>query len=503
MIFGWIVLSVAFILSLVSAYYSVLGLVSIFAAATVPVIVMGASLEIGKVTAAIWLHKNWHRSPWQYKSYLVPAVVFLMLLTSMGVFGFLSKAHLDQGVPTGDIAAQISLFDEKIKISRENIDANRKALKQMDDAVDQIMGRSTDEKGADKSVAVRRSQQKERTRLLSEIEGEQKKIAQLNEERAPVASQFRKVEAEVGPIKYVAALLYGDNPDQNVLEKAVRWVIILIVIVFDPLAIVLILAGQRQLEWAREDKAREESYEPDDGPLTDQQIEQIQESVADELPTGNVIVTSSIINDDPIEYERDFFANTSSITQQLDSGAYVDDDEPNTVPNVEVASEDITSHAILDEIIDITLPPPEPEVIVETPKKVPLVVPPATMEKPPKPVIIVPVTNDTRANKRSTIAADNDPLPDTEVNAQFGITFPASPNKGDLFLRVDSLPTRLFKYNGSKWMEIDKATTDTYSYNEEYIQYLIEKVSSGQYDPEDLSPSERDQIAEFIAKNAK
>jgi hypothetical protein len=174
-----------------------------------------------------------------------------MLITSMGIFGFLSKAHSDQSLVSGDVQSKIAVYDEKIKTAKDNIDANRKALKQMDEAVDQVMGRSSDEKGADKAVQIRRSQQKERVRLQSEIAAEQKAITALSEERAPIAAEVRKVEAEVGPIKYIAAFIYGDNPDANILEKAVTWVIIIIVVVFDPLAVILLLASQYSFQWFR------------------------------------------------------------------------------------------------------------------------------------------------------------------------------------------------------------------------------------------------------------
>ena len=196
MIFGLGILATALLLSVVAAYYSVAGLTAIFSAATIPVIIMGASLELGKIVATVWLHNNWKRAGIIFKLYLIPAVAFLMVLTSMGIFGYLSKAHSDQSLVSGDAVAKVAIYDEKIKISKENIDANRKALRQMDEAVDQVMGRSTDEKGADKAVAIRRSQQKERSRMLAEIETEQKKITQLNEERAPLAAEFRKVESE-------------------------------------------------------------------------------------------------------------------------------------------------------------------------------------------------------------------------------------------------------------------------------------------------------------------
>jgi hypothetical protein len=264
MIFGYFTLLVALAISAVAEFYSIVGLTAIFSAEFWPIVIMGASLGVGKITAAVWLKMNWERASWTYKFYLIPAVAFLMVLTSMGIFGFLSKAHSDQSMISGDSMAKVAIYDDKIKTAKDNIDTNRKALKQMDESVDQVMGRSSDEKGAEKAVSIRRSQVKERTRLLSEITAEQKIITQLNEERAPLAAEFRKVEAEVGPIKYIAAMVYGDNPDSNILEKAVRLVIILIVIVFDPLALVLILAAQQSIRWAQEEK--EQTTVPD--PLT-------------------------------------------------------------------------------------------------------------------------------------------------------------------------------------------------------------------------------------------
>lgn len=251
MSFGILTLATALILSLSAAYYSILGLTAIFASAFWPIVILGSSLEVGKIVSTLWLHKYWHRAEMQYKVYLCAAVAILMLLTSMGVFGFLSKAHSDQSMVSGDVIAKISIYDEKIKQSRDNIDMARKALQQMDAAVDQTLGRSSNEQGADKAAALRRSQANERNRLLKEIDTEQKKIQTLNDQRAPIAAEVRKVEAEVGPLKYIAALIYGDNPEANVLEKAVRWVIILIVVVFDPLALTLLLAATKTFEWER------------------------------------------------------------------------------------------------------------------------------------------------------------------------------------------------------------------------------------------------------------
>jgi hypothetical protein len=238
-------------LSLVAEYYSILGLTAIFSAAVIPVVIMGIALGLGKISATLWLKQNWNIAPWSMRIYLFTAIVVLMIVTSMGIFGFLSKAHSDQSLVSGDALAKISIYDEKIKTEKENIEANRKALKQMDEAVDQVMGRSTSETGADKAVSIRRSQQKERGRLQQEIAQSQQTIATLNEQRAPIAAEVRKVEAEVGPIKYIAAFVYGDT-DQTILEKAVTWVIVILIVVFDPMAVILLLASQISFQNFRE-----------------------------------------------------------------------------------------------------------------------------------------------------------------------------------------------------------------------------------------------------------
>jgi len=254
MVVAWLALISGLSLSLVAIYYSVAGLVSIFSAAVIPIIVMGVALEVSKLVATVWLKLNWTRAPYFIKTYMIGAIVVLMIITSLGIFGFLSKAHSDQSLVSGDVQSRIAVYDEKIKTAKDNIEANRKALKQMDESVDQVMGRSSSESGADKAVALRRGQQRERVRIQAEITVEQKAVVQLNEERAPIAAEVRKVEAEVGPIKYIAAFVYGGNPDSDILEKAVTWVIIIIVLVFDPLAVILIIASQYSFQWFRKQK---------------------------------------------------------------------------------------------------------------------------------------------------------------------------------------------------------------------------------------------------------
>ena len=276
MILAWLLLLTGLTISAVAIYYSVVGLTAIFAAAAVPIILMGTTLEVAKLVCASWLKANWERVPTLMKTYMTIAVVVLMAITSMGIFGFLSKAHLDQSLVSGDVQSKIAIIDEKIKTEKDNIESAKKALAQMDAAVDQTMARSTNEAGANRAAQLRRSQAKERATLQADITKAQKNIVTLNDEAAPIRAEVRKVEAEVGPIKYIAAFVYGDNPDANILEKAVTWVIIVIVVVFDPLAVIMLLAAQMTFGWTRK---QDPAYEQDEGPLSEDQIDQIKERV--------------------------------------------------------------------------------------------------------------------------------------------------------------------------------------------------------------------------------
>ena len=281
MIFGIIILFVALTISAVAAFYSIVGLTALFASATTSIIIMGTSLEIGKIIATVWLHKYWDRASLKFKLYLVPAIIILMLVTSMGIFGYLSASHLDQGLPSGDIIAQVQLLDDKINTELYNIEANKKALQQLDSQVDQLLLRTDSERGATHAVKIRSQQVDERRLLQESVAQSQKTVAQLQNERLPIAMQVRKVEAEIGPVKYIAALMYGDNPDSNTLEHAVRWVIILLIIVFDPLAIVLILVADQTMTWSKEDSIKNDTtiIEPLPEPMA---------SVLDQVKNGDI-----------------------------------------------------------------------------------------------------------------------------------------------------------------------------------------------------------------------
>ena len=422
MIFASFILIVALAISGIAAFYSIVGLMAIFAAAAVPIIVMGGALEIGKIATTVWLHQNWQRAPRAFKYYLVPAVAILMFITSMGIFGFLSKAHIEQTSLSDEQQAEISQLQEKAmrseaKIARWNteilrltkgVDVRTDNLVEKDgEALNTIYAQIDKEKSnaradADKQIALqnkRLEQAKERkdsdiaaaqqryeksfskagldeaiaeakknelsvasaaqreikaindrlnqrlkeidtkykpqldsinnrikslrsqtevktgnvdkrvNELEKLIDTEQLEIDKINEESAVYEKEYRKLEAEVGPIKYVAALIYGDNPDVNMLERAVRWVIILLVVVFDPLALTLILAATKSFEWVREEKnptyAHKEYTDKDDElmneyyppqpamkpvPVDDTRLKELEQELADKNNRINSLV---------------------------------------------------------------------------------------------------------------------------------------------------------------------------------------------------------------------
>ena len=546
--FSNLTLLVALILSTIAAWYSIIGLTTIFAGAVVPVIIMGSALELAKITATVWLRKYWHRAGLLLKLYLVPAVMAIALITSMGIFGFLSKAHMDQGVTSGDIQARIAIYDEKIKTEKENIEANRKALKQMDEGVDQVLGRSTTETGAEKAVAMRKSQQKERTRLQNEILQSQKSIQGLNNERAPIAAEVRKVEAEVGPIKYIAALLYGDNPDTNLLEKAVRWVIILLVIVFDPLALMLVLAANQSKDW--DDEEEEPAYEADDGPIDPEVLEQLRERAKEEYvkwPGGVGIPEPVAEKEFDIKDHPYLFTPAGSDTPPgiKPVGPQVCDRKPSDdtlapcykcgtplmnapgigpfCPNKDCDVSDNTNGV---EPIEITYIPPAPIVNLDPNfegikvdgewvqtgpafKELPKSVLPDTIESNTIPYTELDggyvMFDGKHMHKDVLMGMRPDMLKlvadsGRATKTSFGTSFPGLATKGDTFVRVDTLPNKVYKFDGSRWIVVNKAQSTSYLYDQEYIKYLVEKIDKGEYDIELLSDSEKQQIEEYLTK---
>jgi len=238
-------------ISVIAAGYSIVGLATLFAGAVVPIIAMGSALEVGKLVAASWLYNNWRNElvPKTLKTYLTFAVIVLIFITSMGIFGFLSKAHLDQVQPTSSNNIKIELLDKQINQQQIIIDRSTKTLDSLDKALDTYI----DMEYVTRGLKEREKQKEERETLQTAINSASDKIGELIEQKSVLQLEQDKIEAEVGPIKYIAELIYGDEAKDH-FDEAVRWVIIILIFVFDPLAVLLLIAANISLRSRKEDK---------------------------------------------------------------------------------------------------------------------------------------------------------------------------------------------------------------------------------------------------------
>jgi len=720
MFLGLLILFVALALSGIAAYYSIIGLTAIFAAAVVPIIVMGGILEVAKLACTVWLHQNWQRARMVMKIYLVPAVGILMFITSMGIFGFLSKSHIEQSALGTEQIAQVKVIDDKLvraqaKVQRWNDEIGRLNRGETSGRIDGLISREQerienanlriqpqiDQENAkikgfreqaaveveqqnkrlsdaqkrtqadialaekrlaqlDKDVAaytsqgtvkggvftadidnvkkgnqLRAQQKPERDQLaksiqqakqneigvasrvqreitninkrLSEqikgveenvakirssinntiesankniakytleagssnknvdarikelelnIENIQPEIDELREEKFVFEKQYRQFEAEVGPVKYIAQLIYGDNPDQNLLEAAVRWVIILIVAVFDPLAIMMLLAATETFAWRREEKyaniekqetkvSSVETPEEVPSPLPVEETEQVQEQEVAEEPEPAQPVENGPADEEPSETrsedksdggetgvdneEPKQYNKTLNRTLHVEHIVLPDpeveekiDYDHEYVPNPEIEEEitgsDLAELEQIDKENTITSESDSetiPTISNETAniynwqqfQETDDAEDPNNPEKRAKRIWKRLNPNDTLKNQEAMeeqgiieelpwqkfIEASEDEL-DQYTKSDFGTSFPSDPIKGDSFVRVDSLPSKLYRWNGTSWIEIDKNNSDTFANNPEYVQYLIDKLGSGEYDPDLLTDAERLQI---------
>jgi len=233
-------------ISIIAAGYSIIGLATLFAGAVIPIIAMGSALEVGKLVAASWLYNNWNSDvPRLLKAYLFGAIIILIFITSMGIFGFLSKAHLDQVKPTSGNNIKISVLNNQINQQQLIIDRSQKTLDQLDKALDVYIEKEFVTRG----LKERQKQEEERNTLNTAINNASNKIAELTNQKASLSLEQDKIEAEVGPIKYVAELIYGENAQDN-FDSAVRIVILILIFVFDPLAVLLLIAANISLrQW--------------------------------------------------------------------------------------------------------------------------------------------------------------------------------------------------------------------------------------------------------------
>ena len=254
MILALIVLGVALAISGVAAFYSIVGLMAIFSASALSIAVMGSVLEVGKLATASWLYQNWKKVPRFLKYYLTGAVVILMFITSMGIFAYLSKSHIDAGTGTSELYVKLERLDSNIESERKSISRAEGQLEKLDFALERYIELNAVSKGLRK----RDEQKPERDALSQTVNESQDKIDIYLDERAEIQLKIKSFEVEVGPLKYISALLFGENESVNYLDKAVRYVIILLIFVFDPLAVLMLIAANMSLKEEKNKRKRRE-----------------------------------------------------------------------------------------------------------------------------------------------------------------------------------------------------------------------------------------------------
>ena len=682
----------ALCISAVAIYYSVAGLAAIFAAAVIPIVIMGGVLEIAKLVTTVWLHRYWDQARWWLKTYLSVAVLVLMFITSMGIFGFLSKAHIEQTSAAQESVAQVDrytneitrqtglieryetrikqlesgaggadastqsqidteqkridtayariqpqideqnkiiegqsrLFTEQItKIDGElallqkyiddkevvkaqalvgvktdgdwgpgtaravttwktlkageraqlvtkiqdinkdnsNIQAAREEVKRLRASVDVQVAESNktivrlrESLGKNSGDDIDR-QLKEQTALLKEA---QLALDTATKEKYKIESEYRKLEAEVGPIKYIAEFVYGEDADKNMLEHAVRWVIITIIFVFDPLAVLLLLASQYSFEYHRRenkpaaiddkttdtDKSTEhvptetapviESQQSPSPTIFDQYIlTEINTMLSQELETQKEITDTwlnkyieitklydeerqkkSSIQDDAVHSEID------RLEEELKT-IRIERDQLSSAHGHELERADTLATLLVEEKIrnipDVEVAPTVVEAAFVEPAPVEITADSNINIVAAESVQTVGVTKEAELyhpteeyikykGKFMSMDALRSMRPDLILKAtdpvnriMFGNKFPEFAKSGDIYIRTDVLPNTVYKFNDSIWIVVDKAHSTTYLQYTPYIQYLIQKIESGEYDTDLLTDDERDEIERHLS----
>jgi len=306
----------AILLSGIAAYYSVIGLASIFTGAFWPVVFMGSVLEMSKLVTASWLYRNWKTCPILLKSYLSTAVVILMFITSMGIFGFLSKSHINSTIDLGANQADLTALNQQEKIAN--------------DKLTYLLARAKDPSTAS-------------TKLDNQIQDVQRELRKIAKDRLPLVKESNTLSVDVGPIKYVAEMVYGTGSDS--IDKAVRLVIMMIMSVFDPLAVLLLIAANISLKQREEDKLndKEESLSQEQVESVQEIVEEVQEVHNDELPglseseqkilddmTKSGKLTEDIPVEIPVEVPVEEHPEDDRVKQvtHLAPGVYIEDHVP-------------------------------------------------------------------------------------------------------------------------------------------------------------------------------
>jgi len=243
----WLTLFTSLTLASCAAYFSIIGLMTIFSGAAISIAVMASVLEFGKIVSAAWLHYEWDRINNLVRTYFTTAVIVLMLITSMGIFGFLSKAHIDSALVSDSYSLEASIIDTRIEAEQSKLKAAQDRIK----GLDYVLETSRPE---DRNY-VNGRQEEERNNLAITIDKAVENIVKYNEQKLPIQRQQLEQESELGPVKYIADMIYGSEAEEF-YDNAVRWVILTIIFVFDPLAIMLLIVSTAAFKRERETPAK-------------------------------------------------------------------------------------------------------------------------------------------------------------------------------------------------------------------------------------------------------
>ena len=595
MFLAYLTLFTALTISGVAIFYSVSGLAAIFSAAVIPIIIMGGVLEVSKLVTAVWLHKYWKEATWWLKGYLSIAVLVLMLITSIGIFGFLSKAHdTASGNATEAIATvtridgQIAREENRIEILEDRItgissgtgfdvtssitqqetirdgawdrvqddidyaqgqiDRLRDQLATLDLAVNELRNKgveviTTEEGGLFQGDTTQTidyvaqadtlyNQQKEQRDSIDEdiddqqsnidsyrlqaqntinsanaeinrlrnqstssqdddlnqidewnlqIDGIYNTIDGLKDEKFESEQAVRLVESEVGPIRYIAEFFTGtEDADASLLESAVSWLIMIIIFVFDPLAVLLLIASQYTFEQRRKERFPEgEPTLKKPEPLIESPINQELEEAVEHFARPALDFTSLQTRIDLAKKAVDDWEKSQQVLNEETQLEIDFDAEPE----------------IVEEIVT-----PKPEIIATEIETEGMTVEEPTQAQPESEYMLDP---EGRAIQKDALKSLHPELylntgTERASSTKFGTEFPAMAVKGDIFVRVDQMPNRVYKFEGTNWIEVQKEVSDTYLYDEEYIKHLVSKIQTGEYDVDLLSDSERQQIELYL-----
>ena len=239
----WLTLGTSLTLAATAAYFSIVGLMTIFSGAVIGIAIMATVLEISKLVSAAWLHYEWDRINNLVRGYFTAAVIVLMLITSMGIFGFLSKAHIDSALVSDTYSLEASIIDTRIAAEQSKLKAAQDRIESLDYVLETSQPKDRN--------YVNGRQTEERNNLAITIDKAVDSIVQYNEQKLPIQRLQLEQESELGPVKYIADMIYGSNAKEY-YDDAVRWIILVIIFVFDPLAIMLLIVSTAAFKRDRE-----------------------------------------------------------------------------------------------------------------------------------------------------------------------------------------------------------------------------------------------------------